>query len=81
MLIRLRSGQLRLFLVAGNVKRDGEHKHDALQNVLHERIDTHLGETVEQCVQEDTAEHRADDAALAAGDTPPMIELMTASNS
>ena len=63
----LRSGQSGLLLVAGNVKRDGKHKDNALQNVLHERIDAHLGEAVEQRVQEDAAEHRADDAALAAG--------------
>ena len=60
------SGRSGLLLVAGDVKRDGKHKDDALQDVLHERVNTHLGEAVKERVEEDAAEHRADDAALAA---------------
>ena len=66
-------GQLVLLLSVGvhDVQSNSSDQNNTLQNVLDEGINTDHGKAVEQGDQEDTAEHGADDVALAAcqGDT------------
>ena len=50
-----------------NVQSDSGDQNNALQNVLHEGIDTNHGKAVEQGDQEDTAEHGTDNVTLTTG--------------
>ncbi|MFR1988655.1 MAG: hypothetical protein ACLS3C_00790, partial [Oscillospiraceae bacterium] len=47
-MLTVRSIRVSSSFVAGNVAATARTRDNALQNVLHERIDAHLGEAVEQ---------------------------------